>query len=179
MEKQETLPLGVVLERRRIDHPWMDHAWRPIAVLAGAAACDPAGEWTVLGHGEGWIRYHSGTLPLKLFPRETEGYKVNLSQEPPRLFVVLRGGEDCDSAHEVVPFLVTACPYEAQDYQDSGEEIVETVAMPPDVVAFVQAYVDRYHVDQPFHKRKRKPHDAERSGFARTAPVSFRGGRDG
>ena len=169
MDKQETLPLGVVLERRRSAHPWADHTWHPVAVLPGAPPCDPKGEWTVLREEEGVTGYHAGTLPLDLFPRETEGYKVNLSQVPPRLFVVLRSGEDAESTHEVVPFLVTVCPYEAQDYLDSGEELVEAVAMPPDVVAFVQAYVDRHHVDEPFYKRKRTPHRDNRKGGGRAA----------
>jgi hypothetical protein len=43
--------------------------------------------------------------------------------------------------------------------------------MPPEVTAFVQAYIDRHHVDEPFKKRKRKRHDAEESGFGRPAPV--------
>ncbi len=175
MRHQESLPLGVVLERRRMDNPWEEFEWRPVAVIPGAPARDPAGEWLVLGQGEGWIRYHSGTLPLELFRRETEGYKVNLTHDPPRLFVVLRGGEDADCGHDVVPFLVTAWPYEAQDYLDSGEEIVEPVAMPAEVIAFVQAYIERHHVDEPFHKRKRKRHGPEEVGFGRPPPVGPRG----
>lgn len=167
MKRQEALPLGVVLERRTIDNPWVDHTWRPVAVIPGAAARDPAGEWVVLEEGDGWVRYHGGTLALELFRKETEGYKVNLSQEPPRIFVVLRGGEDEDSDHEVIPFLVTACPFEAQDYLESGEELVEAVPMPPDVVAFVQAFIDHHHVDVPFRKRKRKRHDPNEAGFGR------------
>ena len=42
----------------------------------------------------------------------------------------MRQNDDGDVDHDVVPFLVTACPYEAQDYLDSGEDIVEPVAMP-------------------------------------------------
>ena len=167
MEKQESLPLGVVVERRVSSHPWLDHSWRPVTVIPGAPALDPAGEWRLLQEGEGWARYHAGTLTLELFHRETEGYKVNLSQEPPRLFVVLRTGTDSESVHELVPFLVTACPYEAQDYLDSGEELVEGVAMPPDLVAFVQAYIDRHHVDEPFYKRKRKRYETEDVDFSR------------
>ena len=181
MKHQETLPLGVVLERRRIDNPWKDFDWRPLAVIPGAAAFDPEGEWRVLREGEDWIHYHSGTLSLELFRRETEGYKVNLSHDPPRIFVVLRDGADAGGAHDIVPFLVTACPYEAQDYMDSGEDIVEAVVMPADVIAFVQAFIDRHHVDEPFVKRKQKPHDPDRVGFGRKVPADARGkthGRD-
>jgi hypothetical protein len=171
---QESLPLGIVLERRRVDNPWQDFEWRPVAVIPGAPARDPEGEWRQLGKGKDWIHYHSGTLPLELFRRETEGYKFNLTHEPPRLYVVLRDGEDAACAHDVLPFLVTACPYEAQDYLDSGEEIVEAVVMPADVVAFVQAYIDRHHVDEPFKKRKRKRHDPEEVGFSRRPPADPR-----
>ncbi len=175
MKDQENLPLGIVLERRRVVHRCKDFDWRRVTVSPGAAALDPEGAWRVLAEGEDWIQYHSGTLTLELFRRETEGYKFNLTHQPPRLFVVLRGGEDADCDHDVVPFLVTACPYEAQDYLDSGEELVEPVIMPPGVTAFVQAYIDRHHVDEPFKKRKRKRHDPEDVGFGRTAPVDRRG----
>ena len=177
MENYETLPLGIVVERRRVENPWKDFDWRAVTVIPGAAALDPEGEWRVLGEGEDWIHYHGGTLTLELFRRETEGYKFNLTHQPPRLFVVLRSGEDQDCDHDVVPFLVTACPYEAQDYLDSGEELVEAVTMPQDVTAFVQAYINQHHVDEPFKKRKRKRHDPEEAGFSRPAPVDR--GRNG
>ncbi len=179
MDKQETLPLGVVLEWRSLDHPWKDHDWTPLAVVPGAAPGDPAGEWTLLRRGEGWAHYLAGTLPLELFRRETEGYKLNLSHDPPRIFVVLRDDDDGASDHEFIPFLVTACPYEAQDYLDSGEEIVEGVPMPGDVIAFVQAFVDQHHVDEPFKKRKRKRYDPDQVGFGRRAAAGERGGDRG
>ncbi len=170
MRNQEQLPLGVVLERRRIDHAWQDHIWKPVAVIPGAPALDPRGDWTVLAAGADWARFHAGTLSLELFRKETDGYRLNLSQEPPRLFVALRSGEDMGADHELVPFLVTACPYEAQDYLDSGDEMVEPVAMPDGVIAFVQAYIDQHHVDEPFYKRKRKRHDSGDESFGRPPP---------
>ena len=65
---------------------------------------------------------------------------------------------------------MTVCPYEAQDYLDSGEEIVEAVAMPEGVVAFVQAYIDEHHVDEPFYKRKRKGPRRPDESFVRRPP---------
>jgi hypothetical protein len=171
VRKQESLPLGVVLERRRLDNPWQDYAWKPVAVIPGAGFCDPRGDWPILAGGEDWVHFHAGTLMLELFRKETEGYKVNLSQLPPRLFVALRSGEDMQSDHDVVPFLVTACPYEAQDYLDSGDEIIEAVAMPEGVVAFVQAYIDTHHVDEPFVKRRRERREDGEAGFGRRAPL--------
>ena len=155
VKNQTSLPLGIVVERRAVDNPWIDHSWHSVAVIAGAPARSPLDGWTALGEDEGRARFHAGTLPLELFPKETEGYKVNLSQDPPRLYVVLRAEEEGLSDHEVLPFLVTACPYEAQDYLDSGDEQVDVVAMPEAVAAFVQSFVERHHVEEKFHKRKR------------------------
>jgi hypothetical protein len=153
---QERLPLGVVVERREIENRWIKHRWTVVAVVPGAPPLDPRAEWRELASGEGWVHFHAGTLPLSLYPRETEGYRLNLSQQPPRLFVVLRDGADMDSRHDRVAALVTACPYEAQDYLDSGEEQVEAVTMPEAVAAFVSDFVERHHVDERFEKRKRK-----------------------
>lgn len=162
----ERVPVGVVLERRESSHPWLDFAWKPVAAIAGAPERDPCGDWAVVARGEGWIHFHAGTLTLELFRKETEGYKVNLSQDPPRLFVVLRDLEDPEVDHPLVPILVTACPYEAQDYLDSGSDLVEPVAMPPELAAFVLEFVERNHVDQPFKKRRRRPYDPRKVGFA-------------
>ena len=156
MKDKASLPLGVVVERRELESRWIRYGWRPIAVIPGAGPLDPEGDWTLLDSGEGWTSFHAGTLSLELFPKETEGSRLNLSQHPPRVVVVLRTLDDDDLPHDVLPFRVTACPYEAQDYLDSGDDIVEAVAMPDAVIAFVQAYIDQHHVDEPFEKRKRK-----------------------
>ena len=167
VKNKAQIPLGIVVDRRDMDNPWQDCRWEPVAVIPGAGPLAPDGPWTVLNQGDGWERYHAGTLPLELFAGETEAYKTNLSQDPPRLFVVLRSGEDQDSQHEIVPFLVTASAYEAQDYLDSGEDVVEPVVMPEAVVAFVQRYVDKHHVEQTFYKRKRQRADTGDESFAR------------
>ncbi len=53
-------------------------------------------------------------------------------------------------------FLVTVCPYEMQDYANTGEKIVEGVPMPDDLKAWVWDFVERHHVDEPFVKRRLK-----------------------
>jgi hypothetical protein len=157
----DRVTVGIVLERHDSTHPWQDHVWSTQAVMPGGG---PAGGWRVLDTGPRWTRYYAGCLDLQLFRRETEGYRQNLSRDPPVLYVVLRPGEgegegrgEDGGGHEVEPFLITACPFEAQDYMDSGEETVENVPMPAEMVAWIQAFVECHHVDEPFIKRKQKP----------------------
>ena len=90
MRDTQTMQVGVVLERRQIDNPWQEHTWRPVAVIAGA----PAVERPRLLMREGPIElFHAATLPLELHPSETEGYRYNLSQAQPSVYVVLRQPE--------------------------------------------------------------------------------------
>ena len=161
MKKQETIEIGVVVERREIDNPWQDHTWKAVAVIPGAAAID---EWRLLASDEGWMQWHAATLPLELHRSETESYRTNLADNPPRVFIVLREDEEADD-HEVAPFMVTVSAYEAQDYLDSGEDIVDGVTMPDAIIAWVQAFIDAHHVDEPFVKRKRKRYETDELGF--------------
>lgn len=162
------MSLGVIVERRKIDNPWQDYAWRPIAIVPNSM---PTEGWKELHSGENWVHFHAATLDLELFRGETEGYKTNLSQSPPQIFVVLRPGETAEEM-EVEPFHVTACPYEAMGYYESGDEIVEGVLMPEELMAWVQTFIDAYHVDEPFLKRRNKRHkDREQQ----KGPASRRG----
>ena len=141
------MPLGVVVERREIDNRWQRYAWKPVAVIPGAP---PVEAWRELIRGERFVRWHAATLALELHRKETEGYRYNLSARVPAVYVVLRPQDD--SPHEVAPFLVTASPYEAECFAD---DLVEAVPMPDGLIAWVQEFVDRHHVDEPFRKRKR------------------------
>ncbi|SLN60510.1 hypothetical protein OCH7691_02664 [Oceanibacterium hippocampi] len=156
------MTLGVVIERRTSNHPWQDHFWLPAGVIVGAP---PTARWRLLAEGDGWQRFHAATLELVLHRSETEAYRVNLSNETPVLYVVLRPDER-EVENDIAVHMVTASPFEAQDYLDSGEEIVEPVEMPPGIIAWVQGYIDRHHVDERFLKRKRRPHNPDGGAFA-------------
>lgn len=156
----DSLPVGIVLERRDMDNPWQDHQWQAIAVIPGAPKIE---EWLKLDEGPGWTRYHAATLEVELFGKETEGYRFNLSNKPPSVYVVLRPAEE-EGDDEITPFLATVCPYEAQDYLDVDGEIVELVPMPVEIADWVSRFVEQHHVDEPFKKRKLKPHTGRSAG---------------
>ena len=66
------------------------------------------------------------------------------------------------------PRIVTASSYEAQDYHDAGDDIIEKIAMPEAVAAFVQAFVEEHHVDVEFIKRRRDRLNTEEQKFGKT-----------
>ncbi len=154
MEARESMELGVVVERRDSQSRWQDYDWYAVAVIPGAP---PVDDWRMLRAGPAWVQFHAATLEMELHRKETEAYRLNLSGEPPVIYVVLRH-EDEAGDHEVEPFLVTASPYEAQDLLDAGDDIIEGVPMPEPVIAFVRDFIEQHHVDVPFVKRKQKRH---------------------
>ena len=162
MSADATMPVGIVIERRKSDHPWQDYTWHPIGVLPNLAHT-ASERWKLLKEGDGWSHFLAGSLRLELYRGETEGYRVNLSQEPPVVYTVLRRGEEAEDM-DVEPFLATVCPYEATVYLESSDEIVEGVPMPPEIFAWVTEFVERYHVDVPFKKRRNRRHDDNEFG---------------
>ena len=145
-----TMPLGVVLRRFPGVTRWAAHSWKAVAVLPGAAQA----HWQELRREGDAVEFHAATLTLDLHGAETEAYLHGLSAEVPAIYTVMREGERARSAPLDV-ILVTASPYEAQDYTDSGEEIVEKVPMPAGLVAWVQEFVTAFHQDEVFIKRRR------------------------
>ncbi len=144
------MPLGIVLRRMPGVTRWRKWSWKAVAVIPGA----PEADWRALRSDGDWAEYHAATLPVELHGAETEAYLTGLSDEQPSVFVVLRQGEAGQHERPSI-LLVTASPYEAQDYADSGEEIVEKVPMPEGLIAWVRDFVERHHEEEAFVKRRR------------------------
>jgi len=145
---QQMMPLGVVIRRSQGVTRWARTIWRATAVLPGAGPAD----WHVLRSEEDVTEFHAATLPLNLYVSDTEAYVHELGAASPSVYVILRDAVDGEGVDVI---LVTASPYEAQDYADSAEEIVEKVVMPPALRAWVQSFVDQHHEEEAFVKRKR------------------------
>jgi hypothetical protein len=151
--------VGVVVEHRRIDHPWQSHRWQPVAVLPGEPAA-PA--WTVLGQGGGqgddWVRYLAGTAELTLYPGETETYAYNLESPEPAIYVILRKSDDIRGIRLLG---ATVDPGEAHAHADTGDDLVEALPLPGAVRDWLAAFVEAYHVPRTKWKRKRDRADPE------------------
>lgn len=152
--RTEYVPLCVILARKDIQSRWSDHVWEPVGVVLNP----PKGvNGKVREEGDGWTHFFMECAPLELHRKDAPAYVESLQQgNKGHLWVVL--GEE-DDVEEPLPYyvqLVTASPYEAQDYLDSGELIVEVVEMPDLLRTFISEYVDRCPEEDKFIKRKQK-----------------------
>lgn len=146
-----TLPLGVVLRKTPGVTRWAKWSWKAVAVLPGAAQQT----WRELRRDGDTVEYHAATVTLELWRTDTEAYMTELATRVPLIYVVMRNTTEQNAEHELEVVLATASPYDAQDYSDSGEELVELVPMPDALIALIQKFVDEHHVEEKFVKRKR------------------------
>ena len=159
--------VGIVVAKRKLSNPWADHAWLPVAALPDAPDTPP---WTRLSADEREELFYAGAFEVSFHRGETSHYRDNLTSGQPSLWVSLRpvGGED----HEIAT--VTADPYEGESLAEGIGEIVEAVPMPPEVQARLAAFVEAFHVERTFFKRKRARADS--AALARRIPGQGRGG---
>jgi hypothetical protein len=144
-----SIPVGVVVERRKATSPWLDFVWQPVAVLPGVPAAEP---WTALGPVGDTASFFAGTATVQLYRTETANYIDNLTSDTPRLWVVLRPTER-QPPYELVA--VTADPAEGEAYTEAGNDLVDTVTMPAEIRDALDAFVAEHHVARPFFKRQR------------------------
>jgi len=157
------IAVGVVVERRKAQSPWIDFTWKPVAVLAGLPEAAP---WTKLSEEGDGATFYAGTVEVELHRTETGNYRGNLASGAPKLWVALRP-TGVEPPFEI--FAVTADPSEGEAWTESGSDLVDVVPMPDALRATVDAFVTEHHVERPFYKRKRDRADPD--AFARRAPA--------
>lgn len=156
-----SIPVGVVVERRKAASQWIDFTWQPVAVLPGEPEAKP---WTVLSADQDTTTFYAGAARVEFHTTETAHYRDNLAAGA-QLWVVLRpsGGEP---PYDVM--CVTADPFEGEGFTAAGDDMVESVPMPEPIRAALEAFVAEHHVERPFFKRQRDRADPEALG--RRAP---------
>jgi hypothetical protein len=141
--------VGVVVERRKAESSWADFLYRPVSVLEGVPAAPP---WTLIGAEGNLTTYYAGDAVIELHRTETANYRNNLASGAPRLWVILRPG----SGEVGLDLLfVTADPAEGEALTGAGNDLVESVPMPPSISQIVANFIAEHHVEQSFFKRER------------------------
>ncbi len=150
-----SIPVGVVVERRKAASPWIDFVWRPVAAMAGVPDAAP---WTMLSQDGDAATFFAGSAAVELYPSDTAHYRDNLATGAPRLWVVLRP-TGVEPPFDVV--CVTADPNEGEGYTSAGNDIVDQVPMPEPIWDAIDVFIAEHHVERPFHKRQRTRADPE------------------
>ena len=143
------MPLGVVVRKTPGVTRWAKWNWTVVAVLPGAGHA----HWSELRREGDAVEFHAATLPLTLYSADAEAYVTNLSDQVPSIYVVMR--DDPQNTTPLCVELVTASPYEGQDYADNGEDLVEKVPMPEGLIAWIRDFALAHFENEEFIKRRR------------------------
>jgi hypothetical protein len=157
------IAVGVIVERRKAQSPWIDFTWKPISVLAGQPEASP---WTKLSEDGDGATFYAGAAEIELYRTETSNYRDNLSSGAAKLWVALRP-TGIEPPYGI--FAVTADPAEGEALTEAGSDLVDVVPMPDAVRAQINAFIAEHHVERPFYKRKRERADPE--ALARQSPM--------
>jgi hypothetical protein len=172
LKRELVLQVGVLAEKRQSKSRWVSEIWVPVAVLPGATRLK---EGDMVFQDDVVTRYFMGVFPLTMHAAETEAYVHNFNARTAALYVVLRR-----SADGVLPWTlhdVSASPYAAQDYEDCAEDIVERVAMPADIEVALKAFIETFHTEEVFKKRRRDKLKVEEQKFGKE-PIFLQRQRD-
>jgi len=143
------IPVSVVVERRKAKSPWLEFLWRPVYVLAGVPSTVP---WTPIEAAAEITLFYAGEAVIELHRTESTNYRDNLTSGTPVLWVVLRAAAS-GRAYKVLA--VTADPAEGEAFTDPGNDLIETVPMPPAIAEAIADFIAEHHVERPFIKRRR------------------------
>jgi Protein of unknown function (DUF3305) len=128
-----SIPVGVIVERRKARSPWIDYLWRPVSVLVGTPAANPG---TVLNENSEAVLFYAGAATIELYRTETTYYRDNLTSSAPSLWIALRPTAS-ELPYEVLT--VTADPAEGEALTDAGNNVVEAVPMPQAIIETISS----------------------------------------
>lgn len=154
---QAALDVAVVMRRERLTGAaarWQEWRWTLDSVLQDEPSFGREPRLLVQGeHEQRWL--HPG-FTVQLQQDDAEGHYLNVTSEAPCFWVMWRMDNVDSMGDELValPLVVTLSYYHAGRLLDA-QETVEQVPAPPEVVAFLQSFVDAHYV--PETKRRQRP----------------------
>ena len=160
------IPVGVIVERSRVNSSWVEFAWRATAVLGGLPDADP---WTRLSGDEDIDTFYAGAAEIELYRTETANYRDNLASAAPSVWVALLPTAG-NPPYQVAA--VTVDPAEGEALTEPGQGVVEAVPMPASVRDTIASFVSEHHVERSFEKRK--PNRADPEALARRPAMKER-----
>ena len=138
------------MEREADPNQWEAWRFRLVDVVPHQAAFGTAAR--VLRDDGKWQRTLHPGFRLELFRDEAEGYYLNLTSGAPVWFVMWR--VDDDDPSRAWAETVSVSYTEAGRWLDAQER-VDNVPLPPDRIAWLQAFTEEHYRPEP--KKRRRP----------------------
>ena len=169
-----TTEVAVVMRRERVEGPqsrWQAWRWVLAEVIKDEEGFGTKPRLLFKNDSkEMWL--HAG-YRVELLETDAEGYYLNATTQAPCWFVLWRMEEEVAFADEpiAIPQIVTLSYHDAGRWLDA-QETVEQVPAPPDIVAWLQAFVNEHHVQELKRRKRPESFKALTDRFGNPASVS-------
>nr|CAA6830089.1 MAG: Unknown protein [uncultured Thiotrichaceae bacterium] len=148
-------PVSVIMEKRPPANKWADAYWKAIGLIVGE---QESSELKLLQEQGDVQQYLVPNLQIQLYKDQCESYYHNMKSPKPSCYIIANRPENAMPE----PFLVSMSFDEAHAYLEGGDEEVYSVAIPPELYLWAEAYViDNYF---PEKKKKRKLNNWKKDG---------------
>jgi hypothetical protein len=143
--KMSSMPVAVIMQRRRVEHRWADEAWAAVGVVPDRGNLPPL---QVLGESPERDYYLVSGLELELHTDENEGYYENCVAPESKVFVLWRMIDG-----RAIPVRASVSYVEGTRMFDSGES-ADGVTMPAEIYAWVAGYLREHYTPRPRRGRQ-------------------------
>lgn len=157
---------------------WQSHRWvLEDVVLEGEASIDVVEKTALLiSKNDSIERWKHAGYSVELYADDAEGYYLNVTTDAPCWFVLWRMEEIAEDGAGITDEPIAKPEMVSLSYHDAGrwldaQETVEQVPLPPEVVAWLQAFVDEHHVIET--KKRKRPESFKRLEDRFGNPVSI------
>lgn len=174
LSQRPLIKVAVVMRRERIDGPmsrWQTWRWvlEDVVMQEEGFGSSPR----LLLKNANCERWLHPDYSVELFKDDAEGYYLNVTTTAPCWFVLWRMEEEAAAGEEPVarPVMVSLSYYDAGRWLDA-QETVEQVALPNEVVAWLNAFVDEHHVLEPRNRKRPESFRSLTDRFGNPASIS-------
>lgn len=173
--KHILIAVKIIFEKKLLKNKWQSHEWEihdlVLMDMKSGDGYPPINNVEILPlrHFEkdrkknNLENYFFAEASIDLHRAEAEAYAENLQSSDPAIYIVLREGfyddeiEESfeDSDIDVHLAEVSLSPYNIQDYEDSGEDIIKKVPLDGPISELLEKFVEQHFKPEEFIKRKR------------------------
>ena len=153
------------MQKTALANRWISERWEPVGAEPSSSETLAVVRVADAPNGPRW-RFEGHTI--ELHRTEGEGYFLNLSAPEPKVFVMWRMLEPeamMPDGPAAAPFLVTVSYNEAARMLDGGEQ-VDALAMPGEIKAWLEPFVQAHYKPEPRRKVRRRDPLAENHAAA-------------
>ena len=173
--KHILIAVKIIFEKKLLNNQWQSHEWEiHDLVLMDMKSGDgfppinnveilPLRNFNKQRTKNNLENYFVAEASIDLHRAEAEAYAENIQSSDPSIYIVLREGlyddeiEESFEDNDIDVHLaeVSLSPYNIQDYEDSGEDIIKKVPLDGPISELLEKFVEQHFKPEEFIKRKR------------------------